>query len=400
MSAEIFQQLPAPILDLVAFVLGLNFGSFLNVLALRSLKGESAIWPASHCPQCRHTLNPLDTIPVLSYVLLQGKCRYCGAKISRQYPLVEVLTAFVFVAIERLFLTNQIPYDPSVTGGLWVQIATALQTEHVHANFLPLETRIGLTIGLTLLACTLIAVTVTDFKEKLIPHEITYPSMILGIVFSGWRGDLLGAMAGIGASYMLFDFLAFYGLQLYQKMHGTDDAELDTEAEDALDEYTPSQSHGEEPLEVMGGGDAVLSAVMSAYLGWQLLIVALFLGFIVGTAMGLVFLIGEMKKAGLLGACARRAAMFAAIGGTAFGAIGAGLILFVGGNQATAAGAPLLACLPLVGLGALTGALIGTVTIGTRVSKPFPFGPALALGGMAAMFLIPFCPPWMPLQFH
>ena len=75
--------------------------------------------------------------------------------------------------------------------------------------------------GMIFFACTLIAITVTDFKEKLIPHEITYPSMLIGIAFSALvRQDLLGAMAGIGASYILFDFLAFYGLKVYLHMHG------------------------------------------------------------------------------------------------------------------------------------------------------------------------------------
>jgi prepilin signal peptidase PulO-like enzyme (type II secretory pathway) len=399
MSAEAFQSLPLPLVDLMAFVLGLNVGSYLNVLAIRSLAGESSLLPSSRCRSCKHKLGLPDTVPVLSYLLLKGRCRYCQEKVHWQYPAVELVTACCFVAIERTFLTARIPYEPTAAGSLWSQIATAVQVQHEHTQFLPLETRIWLTLGVTIFACTLITVTVTDFREKLIPHEITYPAMVGGIVFSAWRGDLLGAMAGIGASYMLFDFLAFYGLQLYHRVHGKDepaDAELDLEAEDALDESSKVRGKAEdEPLEVMGGGDAVLSAVMSAYLGWQLLLVALFLGFIAGTVMGMALLFQEMRKAGLIQACVKRVAVFAVAGGGLFGLIAIALITHLNPGHSVAPAS--LSAAPLAGLGALTGGMIGVVTVGTKVSKPFPFGPALALGGLIAMFLIPH---WIPLSLN
>lgn len=398
MSAEVFQSLPLPLVDLLAFILGLNVGSFLNVLAIRSLAEESAWWPGSHCRSCQHKLSLFDVVPVLSFLSLKGRCRYCQEKIHWQYPVVELFTAICFVAIERCFLTAQIPYDPQATGGLWSQINSAVQLHHDTTHFLPLETRIPLTIGLTVFTCTLIAVTVTDFREKLIPHEITYPSMIAGIIFSAWRGDLLGAMAGIGASYMLFDFLAFYGLKLYHRVHGGDektDQELDLDCEDALDESSRGRDKEEEPLEVMGGGDAVLSAVMSAYLGWQLLLVSLFLGFIAGTVMGISLLFVEMKKAGLIAACVRRLVIFALSGAGIFSLAAFALISYL--NSGHGAAPTLLSCLPLAGLGAVTGGMIGIVTVGTKVSKPFPFGPALALGGLVAMFLVPH---WIPLSFN
>lgn len=397
MSAEVFQSLPLPIVDLMAVVLGLNVGSFLNVLALRSLANESAIWPGSHCSKCKHSLSFIDTVPVLSYFMLGRRCRHCGEKIHWQYPVVEVFTALVFLAIERTFLTGNILYDPTVSGGLWAQITTASQLHTPQSISLPVDTRIGLTVGLVLFACTLIAVTITDFREKLIPHEITYPSMIFGLIFSAWRGDLLGAMVGIGASYMLFDYLAFYGLKLYNRWHGDENAEKDLQgdAEDALDESRIAQSNkDEEPMEVMGGGDAVLSAVMSAYLGWQLLLVALMCGFLAGTGMGLLLLFSEMKKAGLLNQCARRAGLFALCGGALAGILALGLVYLFGTDQRQVS---VLSALPLATVGAITGAMIGIVTVGTRVSKPFPFGPALALGGMIALFLIPH---WIPLEIH
>jgi leader peptidase (prepilin peptidase)/N-methyltransferase len=82
----------------IASILGLVFGSFLNVCIVRLPKGESVLAPRSHCRQCQHTIRAMDNIPVLGWVLLRGRCRDCGAKISLQYPLVEAATGMLFAA--------------------------------------------------------------------------------------------------------------------------------------------------------------------------------------------------------------------------------------------------------------------------------------------------------------
>jgi len=82
-----------------AFVLGLVLGSFLNVCIYRIPRGMSIVYPPSHCPSCGHRLSPLDNIPLLSYMLLRGKCRYCGASISPRYPLVELLTGLLVLSL-------------------------------------------------------------------------------------------------------------------------------------------------------------------------------------------------------------------------------------------------------------------------------------------------------------
>lgn len=529
-----------PLVLALALLFGLLVGSFLNVLALRSLKEQSILWPASYCPQCEHALSPLDNIPVLSWVLLQGKCRYCSKPISWQYPVVELITGAVFVAVTWLFLLAPLPYDPNVAD-LFGGIANGIH--HTGAvEQLPLQSRFFLTVGFLFFACTLIAVTVTDFREKLIPHEITYPSMIIGIIFSATvRHDLLGAMAGIGASYIIFDFLAFYGLKIYMKVHGSEedidseesaaepalalakqdgnsvstsadpsqdaqgrlsaentapadrptvetpgpqtisdskeddpcqsisvigsqeapcgDKQTDAPADDAQTDAqtdvsasdvstsdvqpSPSESCGaaavvdlggaqqesgqptalgvdtffepageavsegmktsveesenDEPFEVMGGGDAVMSAVMSAYLGWQLLVVALCIGFLTGTLMGLALLFVEMKKSNLLHESFKRGGKFAVIAGAAMGVFMASLLTFVhSGAEGEVQTDFWMAAQPVVVMsivGAIGGALLGMVSVGTQVSKPFPFGPALAIGGFIAMFLIPW---WLP----
>jgi leader peptidase (prepilin peptidase)/N-methyltransferase len=78
-------------------LLGLVIGSFLNVVIYRVPKGESIVMPASHCPECGHPLRPWELIPVLSFMILRGKCRKCGSNISWRYPAIELLTGLFFV---------------------------------------------------------------------------------------------------------------------------------------------------------------------------------------------------------------------------------------------------------------------------------------------------------------
>src|SRR5215203_3845373 len=78
---------------LMAGAFGLIFGSFLNVVAYRLPRGESLATPASRCPGCSAPIKPYDNVPMLSWLLLRGRCRHCGTRISRRYPLVELATA-------------------------------------------------------------------------------------------------------------------------------------------------------------------------------------------------------------------------------------------------------------------------------------------------------------------
>lgn len=79
------------------FILGLVIGSFLNVCIYRLPREKSIVFPPSACPKCKHRLQAVDLIPVISFLFLRGKCRYCQTKISWRYPLVELLTSFMFV---------------------------------------------------------------------------------------------------------------------------------------------------------------------------------------------------------------------------------------------------------------------------------------------------------------
>ena len=81
---------------LFVFIIGLCLGSFYNVVILRSLSGESIVFPPSKCPKCGNKLKPIHNIPVISYIMLKGRCAFCGEKISWQYPLVELATGIIF----------------------------------------------------------------------------------------------------------------------------------------------------------------------------------------------------------------------------------------------------------------------------------------------------------------
>ena len=126
------------------FVLGLVIGSFLNVVIYRIPEGKSIIYPPnSFCPKCGHKLSSLDLIPVLSWIFLKGRCRYCGEPISIKYPLVELLTGTLFILVFSVY-------------GISIKTITSL-----------------------ILVSVLIAVSFIDIKYKEIPTEITVTGFIL-----------------------------------------------------------------------------------------------------------------------------------------------------------------------------------------------------------------------------
>jgi leader peptidase (prepilin peptidase)/N-methyltransferase len=86
-------------MEFIVFIFGILIGSFLNVVILRYPKGENIAYPASHCPTCKTPLKWWHNIPIISWILLKGKCSFCNEKISIQYPLVELFTGIIFVAV-------------------------------------------------------------------------------------------------------------------------------------------------------------------------------------------------------------------------------------------------------------------------------------------------------------
>jgi leader peptidase (prepilin peptidase)/N-methyltransferase len=157
---------------LFAAAFGLVIGSFLNVCIYRLPLDQSIIWPASRCTSCGRELNWYENIPVLSYAALGGKCRTCRARISLMYPLIEALTAVLFVATYATF------------GLSWL---------------LPIRLAFG---------CAMIVLFVIDLQHQILPNEITLGGIVVGLAASlvappGWRDALIGAVAGGGVLWLV-----------------------------------------------------------------------------------------------------------------------------------------------------------------------------------------------------
>jgi leader peptidase (prepilin peptidase)/N-methyltransferase len=160
-----------------AALLGALIGSFLNVVIHRVPLGESLVSPGSHCPSCGAAVRTRDNIPILSWLLLRGRCRDCGAPISPRYPIVEALTAVSFGAV---VLARGFDDD------LWLE--------------------------LPFVAC-LIALAGIDLDHKLLPNKIVYPMAVYGILATAVveSGDLVEHLAaGAGAfAFLLAAVLAY-----------------------------------------------------------------------------------------------------------------------------------------------------------------------------------------------
>jgi leader peptidase (prepilin peptidase)/N-methyltransferase len=169
---------PDIIFPLFALITGMVVGSFLNVCICRMPKGESVVAPPSHCPQCAYRIRWYDNIPLLSYLILRGKCRGCGMRISIQYPLVELLNGLLTLA---LFLR----FGPTLTF-----------------------------LALFLFCSALVVITFIDLEHQIIPDEISLSGIVIGFISSfflqdhSWLNSLLGILLGGGSL-----LLVAYGYQ-------------------------------------------------------------------------------------------------------------------------------------------------------------------------------------------
>lgn len=216
----------------LAALLGLAIGSFLNVVIWRLPRGESLSHPPSACPKCGHAIRRRDNIPVLSWLILRGRCRDCGEPISARYPLVEFGTALLFVAV--------VLWAALQPAGLWLVPA--------YLYF----------------AAVSVALALIDLDTRTLPNRIVVPSLIVAPVLlavaSLGTGDwwaLLWAVVG-GAALFAFYFIL---VLIYPKG--------------------------------MGFGDVKLAAPVGlylAYLGWGSLIVGAFAAFLLGGLFSIILL--------------------------------------------------------------------------------------------------------------
>jgi leader peptidase (prepilin peptidase)/N-methyltransferase len=164
---------PSPALEatLVA-LLGLMIGSFLNVCIYRLPRGLSPVRPRSGCTKCGHVLSWYENVPIVSYLVLRGRCRKCGSWISPMYPIIEAITG-------AMFLAGYLLYGPS-----------------------PL-----LAVRL-LFGCAMIVLFVVDLQHHILPNVITLPGIIIGFLCSvlvgpGWQASLIGIAAGGGTLWAI-----------------------------------------------------------------------------------------------------------------------------------------------------------------------------------------------------
>ncbi len=157
----------------VSGLLGLIAGSFLNVVIYRVPLRQSVVWPASHCPACGEPISPRDNVPLLSYLVLWGRCRSCKTRISARYPLVEALTGVLFAGAAYEF-------------GLGLDLLSALA-----------------------LILALIALAGTDLEHRLLPNAIVGPAALVGFTLSvldspeRWWVYLVSALAVAGGLFAL-----------------------------------------------------------------------------------------------------------------------------------------------------------------------------------------------------
>lgn len=156
----------------VAGLFGLLVGSFLNVCIYRLPRGTSIVWPASACGSCRRELRWFENIPIVSWAVLGAKCARCKAPISVQYPLVEAITAVLFVLVAATT-----PVGPLLAARL-------------------------------VFVCALVVLFGIDLEHQILPNAITLPGIAIGLAFSlagppGWRAALLGVLLGGGVLYAI-----------------------------------------------------------------------------------------------------------------------------------------------------------------------------------------------------
>jgi leader peptidase (prepilin peptidase)/N-methyltransferase len=218
-------------LQVLFFISGAMIGSFLNVCIIRLPQEKSVITPGSHCTKCQKPIRWFDNIPIISYLVLRGKCRDCGSRFSIRYPLIELLTALTFLEFYLYF------------GSTWLLLPYLLMVS-------------GFIVG-----------TIVDLEHRILPDEVTLGGTIAGLIFSllipqlhatdsriwslGQSG--LGILVGGGLIYLM----GLFGEWVFKK-------------------------------EAMGGGDVKLLAMVGSFLGWKYALLTFFLAPFFGSIVGII----------------------------------------------------------------------------------------------------------------
>lgn len=237
---------------------GACIGSFLNVVIYRLPRGQSLMHPPSHCPHCDVPIKFYDNIPILGWLLLRGRARCCGEMISPRYPLVELLTGFIWALIGYVSAQKGFPVGSEIgimlAWAFFTSVLIAISFIDIDLQIIPDELSIGGTVAAVVLG-TLLPQLHSDFVSY-------FPAVSPHI--SGLLGSLCGALTGAGVIL----FLTIVGTIMMRrqlKKLQEEDPDLDT---------------------AIGYGDVKLMAFIGAFIGWKYTLVALLMGCVYGAIGG------------------------------------------------------------------------------------------------------------------
>ncbi|MDP2638087.1 MAG: prepilin peptidase [Candidatus Levybacteria bacterium] len=231
------------------FVIGVFVGSFLNVLADRLPRNESPIKGRSHCEKCKKTLKWFDLIPLLSFILLKGKCRYCHTRLSPYYLIVELTTGILF-AFTAFFVLNGSQFLISNFKFL------------INFQFLNFQMLASLTYYLFIMSC-LIVIFFADLKYGIIPDKIVFPAIFVSFLYLILNTNYLilpNLFSAVGAC--LFFLLLFLG----------------------------TKGRG------MGFGDVKFAFLMGLILGFPGIVISLYVAFLTGAIAGCILILWRKKR--------------------------------------------------------------------------------------------------------
>jgi leader peptidase (prepilin peptidase)/N-methyltransferase len=237
----------------LSFLFGLCVGSFLNVCIHRLPQGASVVRPRSRCPNCKAPIAAYDNIPLVSFALLRGRCRKCGAAISPLYPTVELLAGLAFLLVYLRF-------------GL---------------------TPAGLKAAL--LASALLVLVFTDLRDRLLPDAVTFPGMVAGALAALWVPVGDGTAAALLRWSGVFD--------PHARVASVGDAALGALLGGGLLYLLGEAWRRLRKVEALGFGDVKMMAMVGLFFGLKLTVLTLLLGSLVGSVVGGAFILATRKSA-------------------------------------------------------------------------------------------------------
>src|SRR5258707_2816996 len=236
-------------------VLGAMIGSFLNVVIHRLPREQSIVFPNSTCPRCHAKIKAYDNIPILSFLILRGQCRACGARISARYPAVEGLTALLFAAVT---------WHDGWSGALGFDLA---------------------------FAASILALLFIDAEHMILPNAITYPGILFALITRALVPYLGGASHFDDLPYLIsvFPRVPVWGVSLIGAAIGA----LAGGGSLWLMGFIWQRLRG---VEAMGMGDIKMMLMVGAFLGWRLAALTIFIGVFSGSLAGIALMFRRGRR--------------------------------------------------------------------------------------------------------